>query len=170
MGESWLEPRLQPPHKIQIARFFRCTRSEAEAHFLLRFFEENLLRNLNKLWNRMSLGELRAAAGPSGGRGEQALSRCVGGDSRGQGPHPGFGDLLERVTIGDLWFTTRMLWEQDHDELCEDAKAFVKEAERRINKLKAEGEVGSGDRIGAGRGPGRVVAREAHTVVVRVVR
>jgi hypothetical protein len=82
----------------------------------------------------------------------------------------GFRELLERVTIGDLWFTTQMLWEQDHDELFEDAKAFVKEAERRINKLKAEGEVGSGDRIGAGRGPGRVVAREADTVVVRVVR
>ena len=51
------------------------------------------------------------------------------------------------MTIGDLWFTPRVLWEQDQDELCEDAKAFVEEAERRINKMKAEGEVGSGDRI-----------------------
>src|SRR3712207_5379588 len=40
----------------------------------------------------------------------------------------GFADLLERVTIGDIWFTPRVLWEQDQDELCEDAKAFVKEA------------------------------------------
>jgi hypothetical protein len=82
----------------------------------------------------------------------------------------GFGGLPERVTIGDLWFTPQVLWEQDHDELCEDAKAFVKEAERRINKLKAVGEVGSGDRTGARRGPGRVVARVADRIVVRVVR
>ena len=59
----------------------------------------------------------------------------------------GFADLLDRVTIGDLWFTPRVLWEQDQDELCDDAEAFVDEAERRINKLKAEGEVGSGHRI-----------------------
>lgn len=59
----------------------------------------------------------------------------------------GFAELLERVTIGDLWFTPRVLWEQDQDELCEDAEAFVEEAERRIKKLKAEGAVGSGDRI-----------------------
>ena len=59
----------------------------------------------------------------------------------------GFAELLDRVTIGDLWFTPRVLWEQDQDELCDDAKAFRDEAERRINKLKADGEVGSGDRI-----------------------
>jgi hypothetical protein len=59
----------------------------------------------------------------------------------------GFADLLDRVTIGDLWFTPRVLWEQDQDELCEDAKAFVAEAERRIKKMKKEGAVGSGDRI-----------------------
>jgi hypothetical protein len=59
----------------------------------------------------------------------------------------GFAELLDRVTFGDLWFTPRVLWAQDQDELCEDAKAFVKEAERRINKMKQEGEVGSGDRI-----------------------
>jgi hypothetical protein len=39
----------------------------------------------------------------------------------------GFADLLDRVTIGDLWFTPRVLWEQDQDELCEDAKVFVAE-------------------------------------------
>lgn len=59
----------------------------------------------------------------------------------------GFAELLEEITIGDLWFTPRVLWEQDQDELCDDAKAFVNEAERRINKLKAEGEVGSGHRV-----------------------
>jgi hypothetical protein len=58
----------------------------------------------------------------------------------------GFADLLERVTVGDLWFTPRVLWAQDN-ELCEDAKAFVDEAERRIKKMKKEGTVGSGDRI-----------------------
>lgn len=59
----------------------------------------------------------------------------------------GFADLLKRVTIGDLWFTPRVLWEQDQDELCEDAKAFVAEAERRIKKLKEHAAAGSGDRI-----------------------
>lgn len=57
----------------------------------------------------------------------------------------GFARLLAEVTIGDLWFTPRVLWDQD--ELCDDAKAFRDEAERRINKVKAEGKVGSGDRI-----------------------
>lgn len=59
----------------------------------------------------------------------------------------GFGRLLEEATIGDLWFTPRVLWAQDQDELSDDAKAFRDEAERRIKKLKAETEVGSGDRI-----------------------
>ncbi len=59
----------------------------------------------------------------------------------------GFKELREKVTIGDLWFTPRVLWEQDQDDLCEDAKDFVTEAERRINKLKVEGSVDSGDRI-----------------------
>lgn len=59
----------------------------------------------------------------------------------------GFAELLEKVTIGDLWFTPRVLWEQDQDELCDDAEAFVEEAERRIKKMKAEGSVSSGDRI-----------------------
>jgi beta-lactamase superfamily II metal-dependent hydrolase len=62
----------------------------------------------------------------------------------------GFADLLDRVLIGDLWFTPRILWEQKQDdqaELCEDAKAFEKEAERRIKLMKKQGAVGSGDRI-----------------------
>jgi hypothetical protein len=44
----------------------------------------------------------------------------------------GFAELLDRVTIGDLWFTPRVLWEQEQDEFCDDAKAFRDEAERRI--------------------------------------
>jgi beta-lactamase superfamily II metal-dependent hydrolase len=62
----------------------------------------------------------------------------------------GFADLLDQALIGDLWFTPRILWEQEQDdqaELCEDAKAFVKEAERRIKLMKKQGAVGSGDRI-----------------------
>ncbi len=62
----------------------------------------------------------------------------------------GFAELREKVTIGDLWFTPRILWEQLADPeavLCEDAKVLVEEAERRINLMKAQGQVGSGDRI-----------------------
>lgn len=59
----------------------------------------------------------------------------------------GFARLLDEVTIGDLWFTPRVLWDQDQDELSDDAKAFRDEAERRIKKLKADSDVGSGDRI-----------------------
>ncbi len=59
----------------------------------------------------------------------------------------GFARLLKAITIGDLWFTPRVLWDQDQHGLSEDAQSFRDEAERRINKLKADGEVGSGDRI-----------------------
>lgn len=62
----------------------------------------------------------------------------------------GFAELLEKVTIGDLWFTPRILWEKENDPeavLCEDAEAFRDEAERRINLMKDQGAVGSGDRI-----------------------
>ena len=59
----------------------------------------------------------------------------------------GFARLLDEVTIGDLWFTPRIFWEQDQDELSEDAKAFVKEAERRISAIKENDEVDSGDRV-----------------------
>jgi hypothetical protein len=57
----------------------------------------------------------------------------------------GFKRLLDEVTIGDLWFTPRVLWDQD--ELSDDAKAFRDEAERRIKKLKKDVKVESGDRI-----------------------
>ncbi len=63
----------------------------------------------------------------------------------------GFAELLEReVVIGDLWFTPRILWELEDDpdaELSEDAQAFVNEAKRRLELVKAQGTVGSGDRI-----------------------
>lgn len=61
----------------------------------------------------------------------------------------GFAELLEKATIGDLWFTPRVLWEEADAEggLCDDAKAFRDEAERRIEIMKEHGEVGSGDRI-----------------------
>ncbi|CAN5521454.1 hypothetical protein BH09ACT4_BH09ACT4_12520 [soil metagenome] len=66
----------------------------------------------------------------------------------------GFADLLSKVTIGELWATPR-LWREFLDpespELCEDAKAFQAEAERRVaatKKAVADGtEPGSGDRI-----------------------
>lgn len=59
----------------------------------------------------------------------------------------GFAELLEKVTIGDLWFTPRIFRDVDAGTLCEDGKVFVKEAERRIDKVRAQGAVASGDRI-----------------------
>jgi len=61
----------------------------------------------------------------------------------------GFKRLLhdEEVTIGDLWFTPRVLWDQDQHGLSDDAKAFRDEAERRIQKLKGDEMLDSGDRI-----------------------
>jgi hypothetical protein len=67
----------------------------------------------------------------------------------------GFADLLDRVTIGELWATPR-LWreyEEDGDDasLCDDAVAFQAEAERRVAAVCvaiADGtEPASGDRI-----------------------
>lgn len=59
----------------------------------------------------------------------------------------GFADLLERVTIGDLWFTPRIFRDVEEGSLCDDGKVFADEAERRIDAVKASGEVGSGDRV-----------------------
>jgi hypothetical protein len=59
----------------------------------------------------------------------------------------GFSELLDRVTIGDLWFTPRIFRDVEEDSLCEDGKVFAKEAERRIKAVKDKKEVGSGDRI-----------------------
>lgn len=66
----------------------------------------------------------------------------------------GFADLLEQVVIGELWATPR-LWREYLDgaegELCEDARAFQVEAERRVAAVLAgvaDGkEPASGDRI-----------------------
>ena len=59
----------------------------------------------------------------------------------------GFAELLDRVTIGELWFTPRVFRERDGD-LCDDAQAFKEEAERRVSKvIESEGNVDSGDRV-----------------------
>ena len=58
----------------------------------------------------------------------------------------GFEDLLERITIGELWFSPRVFREYNKD-LCDDAQAFKDEAQRRIDKVIAGDEVESGDRI-----------------------
>jgi len=59
----------------------------------------------------------------------------------------GFGELLKRATIGELWFSPRVFWEHEGD-LCEDAQAFCDEAMRRVKKtVKNNGKVESGDRI-----------------------
>ncbi|MGA5305755.1 hypothetical protein ACPCHT_38075 [Nucisporomicrobium flavum] len=65
----------------------------------------------------------------------------------------GFADLLEKVRIGQLWATPR-LWREFEDPdavICDDARAFQHEAERRVAAVKkavAAGEApASGDRI-----------------------
>ncbi|MCY4399782.1 MAG: hypothetical protein OXE96_10640 [Gemmatimonadetes bacterium] len=60
----------------------------------------------------------------------------------------GFEELLEEVVIGELWFTPRIFREYNKD-LSDDAEAFKKEAERRVEKtIEAEGDdPGAGDRV-----------------------
>jgi beta-lactamase superfamily II metal-dependent hydrolase len=65
----------------------------------------------------------------------------------------GFGDLLDKVTIGELWATPR-LWREYTDKdlpLCADAEAFHKEAKRRVAATETAVAIGrtpaSGDRI-----------------------
>jgi hypothetical protein len=66
----------------------------------------------------------------------------------------GFHDLLSKVTIGELWATPR-LWREYEDgteaDLCDDARAFQREAERRVEAVRdaiARGEEpASGDRL-----------------------
>lgn len=59
----------------------------------------------------------------------------------------GFKDLLNRVTIGEIWFTPRVFIENDQD-LCDDAVAFKEEAERRVQEtINSGGDVGAGDRV-----------------------
>lgn len=61
----------------------------------------------------------------------------------------GFSDLLQRVTIGELWFTPRTLSDVDTDEeLSDDAGVFRDEARRRVATVQRNpSTVASGDRI-----------------------
>ncbi|MDP9421366.1 MAG: hypothetical protein M3Q19_00780 [Pseudomonadota bacterium] len=59
----------------------------------------------------------------------------------------GFSELLDRVTIGELWFSPRIFREQTGD-LCDDAKAFREEAHRRVTAtIEAGGDPGAGNRV-----------------------
>lgn len=66
----------------------------------------------------------------------------------------GFADLLDKVTIGELWATPR-LWREYDDgseaDLCDDARAFQAEAERRVEAVREaverNEEPASGDRL-----------------------
>jgi hypothetical protein len=77
----------------------------------------------------------------------------------------GFSDLLERVTIGEIWATPRLWREEAEVEggLCPDAEAFHEEAARRVEAVKKATEAGlqppSGDRI---RVIGYDIAQEDH--------
>ena len=57
----------------------------------------------------------------------------------------GFEEFLDKVTIGEIWFTPRTF--ENHEDLCEDATAFQEEALRRIEKISASGnDTSSGDK------------------------
>ena len=59
----------------------------------------------------------------------------------------GFAKLLKEVDIGELWFTPRIFREYNKD-LCDDAEAFKKEAERRVKATTdADGDPGAGNRV-----------------------
>jgi hypothetical protein len=59
----------------------------------------------------------------------------------------GFAELLKRATIGELWLTPRIFAEHK-DDLCEDARVFLREARRRVNAtIQAGGNAKSGDRL-----------------------
>lgn len=59
----------------------------------------------------------------------------------------GFSDLLDRVTIGELWHAPRVFREYPKD-LCADVKAFRHEAKRRVAKIIANGgKATDGDRV-----------------------
>lgn len=60
----------------------------------------------------------------------------------------GFAKLLEEALIGELWFSPRVLHENEEgEELCDDADVLVQEAQRRIKHLAGGNTAGSGDRI-----------------------
>lgn len=59
----------------------------------------------------------------------------------------GFEDLLNQVTVGQLWFTPRVFKEYNKD-LCDDAVAFQEEAMRRVKlAIENDGDLGAGDRV-----------------------
>jgi hypothetical protein len=61
----------------------------------------------------------------------------------------GFGELLSKVHIGELWHTPKIF--RDHanqEDMCEDAQAFRKEADRRRRAIIASPKtIKSGDRL-----------------------
>jgi beta-lactamase superfamily II metal-dependent hydrolase len=59
----------------------------------------------------------------------------------------GFADLLKKTRIGEIWMTPRV-FDEYHADLCDDASAFKKEAERRAKlMIEKQGAVASGDRL-----------------------
>jgi hypothetical protein len=61
----------------------------------------------------------------------------------------GYRDLAKRVTIGELWHTPRVFREFElRDPMSDDAKAFRKEAKRRVAAtIAAGGDPGAGNRV-----------------------
>lgn len=57
----------------------------------------------------------------------------------------GFADLLDQISIGEIWLAPRVLSEFDED-LCEAAQVFKDEAQRRIEQAR-RGKTESGDRV-----------------------
>jgi hypothetical protein len=66
MGETGLEPRLEPRHKVQAVRLLRWTRSKIEVSPSVPAFEENLQGEPQQALESDVLGELCAAAGAVG--------------------------------------------------------------------------------------------------------
>jgi len=59
----------------------------------------------------------------------------------------GVADLLKRVVVGELWHTPR-IFREFHADLGDDAKAFRKEAKRRVAAtIRAAGDPGPGNRV-----------------------
>ena len=59
----------------------------------------------------------------------------------------GYRDLAKRVTIGEMWHTPR-IFREFHRDMSDDAKAFRKEAKRRVAAtIAAGGDPGAGNRV-----------------------
>ena len=59
----------------------------------------------------------------------------------------GYRDLAKRVTIGEMWHTPRV-FREFHKEMSDDAKAFRREAKRRVAAtIAAGGDPGAGNRV-----------------------